>query len=111
MDTGRLIIAPTTRSMPSGLTCGAPARAERSPKPVGASAAATTTVCRLRATATSDPAVQIHDGEMIAMASKQAAAACQATAPSITVTERRSARVDTVQRAPAPPSMTAAYPP
>ena len=70
-----------------------------------------TTVCRPRATATSEPAVHTQDGEMIAMASKQAAAACQATAPSMTLTERRSAAVETVHRAPAPPSMTAAYPP
>ena len=48
---------------------------------------------------------------MIAMASAQAADACQATAPIITLTERRSAVVETVHRAPAPPSMTAAYPP
>ena len=45
---------------------------------------------------------------MIAMASKTAAEACQATAPSMTLTERRSAAVETVQSAPAPPSMTAA---
>ena len=43
---GRLSIAPTTSSMPSGLTCGAPARAERSAKRVGAKPAAMTTVCR-----------------------------------------------------------------
>ena len=42
--------------------------------------------------------VQIQDGEMIAMASKQAPAACQATAPSMTLTERRSAAVETVHR-------------
>ncbi|MBW8767580.1 MAG: hypothetical protein JF630_15620 [Geodermatophilales bacterium] len=48
---------------------------------------------------------------MIASASKQAADTWQATAPSITVTERRSDRVDTVHRALAQPSMTAAYPP
>ena len=48
---------------------------------------------------------------MIAMASKHGGRACQATAPSMTLTDRRSAAVETVHRAPAPPSMTAAYPP
>ena len=47
----------------------------------------------------------------MAMASAQAAAAWQATAPIITVAERRRAAVETVHRAPAPPSMTAAYAP
>ena len=60
--TGRLRIAPTTSSMPSGLTWGAPARALRSAKVDGARAAAMTTVCRPRATATSEPAVHTQDG-------------------------------------------------
>ena len=47
----------------------------------------------------------------MAMASAQAADAWQATAPIITVAERRSAVVETVHRVPAPPSMTAAYAP
>ena len=63
------------------------------------------------ATDRSEPATHSGDGETIAIASKQAAEAWQATAPSITVTERRSARVDTVHRALAQPSITAAYPP
>ena len=67
---GRLSIAPTTSTMPSGLTCGAAARAVRSAKRVGAKPAAMTTVCRPRATATSEPAVHTQDGETIAMASK-----------------------------------------
>jgi hypothetical protein len=45
---------------------------------------------------------------MIAIASAQAASACQATAPTMALTERRSAAVETVHSAPAPPSMTAA---
>jgi hypothetical protein len=44
----------------------------------------------------------------MAMASHIAAPACAATAPIITVAERRSARVDTVHSAAAPPSVIAA---
>ena len=111
MARGRLSIAPTTRTMPSGLTWGAAARAEWSEKRAGAKPAAMTTVCRPSATARSEPAVHTQDGEMMAIASKTAAAACQATAPSMRLTDRRRAAVETVHRAPAPPSMTAAYPP
>ena len=49
-----------------------------------------------------------REGATIAIASHAAAAAWQATAPMDAVTERRSAAVDTVHRAPAAPSITAA---
>ena len=74
----------------------------------GAGALCTVSTAALR---TSEPAVHTQDGEMMAIASKTPAEACQATAPSMTLTDRRRAAVETVQRAPAPPSMTAAYPP
>ena len=105
---GRLSIATTTSSMPSGVTCGAPARGPWPENRVGANPAAITTVITPPATDRSEPAVHAQDGEMIAMASKTAAAAMKATAPIMTLTDRRSSAVETVHSAPAPPSMTAA---
>src|SRR5688500_16029979 len=101
-------MARTTSAMPQGLTRGAAARALRSAFEVGADAAARTTACRPSATETSDIAVHTMDGATMAMASAHAADAWQATAPSITVAERRRAAVETVHSVPAPPSITAA---
>src|SRR5688500_292107 len=108
MAIGTPSIARTTSAMPQGLTRGAVARALRSAFDVGAQEAARTTACRPRATETSDIAVHTMDGATMAMASAQAADAWQATAPIITVAERRSAAVEPVRMVPAPPSTTAA---
>ena len=59
----------------------------------------------------SEAAVHSGDGDTMAIASDAAASAWQATAPISVVAERRSAAVETVHSAPAPPSMIAAYPP